>query len=241
MAACQRYPSAIVRPSSARRARSSGRSSRSRKAARQRVFVLGVEVPARLAADLGQGGRVGERHRDPLRHRLDGGDAEALAERREDQRLRLGIRRAEGLALAIARHPDERPGADLGDRRAQGADLGLVPRAEEDQAELAGGHFGEPRRRADQADQVLPRLEVGHREEIREAVGEPEVGPHPRPFALRRRLEEQVLRAVGDVRHPPPAVGEGLQEPLGIEPRDRRDQVGAPNVRASRRSRLGPP
>ena len=50
---------------------------------------------------------------------------------------------------------------------------------------------------------------------------------HRRELVRFGRLEEQVLGGVGNVRHAVPAIGEVLQEPLGVEPRDGRDQVGA--------------
>ena len=46
---------------------------------RQRPLGVRVEIPAGRAADLGQGGRVGQDDRAPLSHRLDDRDAEALA------------------------------------------------------------------------------------------------------------------------------------------------------------------
>ena len=63
---------------------------------RDGVLALGIEVPAGIAADFGQGRRIGQGGGYSLRHRLDHRDAETLAERRKDQGGRLGIQRRAG-------------------------------------------------------------------------------------------------------------------------------------------------
>ena len=111
-------------------------------------------------------------------------------------------------------------------RLAEREGLVLVAGADDHQGQLAPGHLGEPRRRVDQPHQVLPRLEVGDREQVRNLGGKAQVVADPVALVRRGRLEEQVVRRVGYIRHPAPTGREGLQQLLGVEPRDRQDQVG---------------
>ena len=71
---------------------------------------VGIEVPAGVAADLGQGGRVGQGDGSALRHRLDGGDAEALAGRGKHQRRRPGVGSTEAPAPGDSRAAGSAPG-----------------------------------------------------------------------------------------------------------------------------------
>ena len=80
--------------------------------------------------------------------------------------------------------------------------------------QIAGRHLGEPHRRPDESNQVLARLEVGHREQIRHLGGQPQIGADPRSLVIGRRLEEQIVGAVGYVGHPVLAGRKGFQQPM---------------------------
>ena len=129
-----------------------------------RFFVERVEVPASLAADLGQGGRIGQGHWQPLGHGLDGRDAEAFAERWKHERGRLGIDGTQVVSLTISRHADQNAWAGRRGRLVQNSGFLVGSGADQHNGQIAGRHLREPQCCAEEPDEILARLEVRHRE-----------------------------------------------------------------------------
>ena len=202
----------------------------------------GSKYQPAVAADLGQGGGVGQGDGDALGHRLDGRDAEALAERGEDQGRRLGVGGAQGLALAVAGQPDHGPAAEP-PRSPRGA-AGPRPRSpvpSSTRARSPEATSGSARRGADQADQVLPGLEVGHREQVGHARRAAR-GRRGRPPARGRSPARRTGPRRRWGRRPPGPwqSGNASSSRSVLNSGDREDQVGlAEGLRPAARGRRG--
>ena len=189
-------PRRSSRPSATRRARSSGRSSRSRRAAASASSLSGSKYQPAAPPISGRAVESARATGHALGHRLDGRDAEALAERGEDQGRRLGVGGAErpcpGDSRASGSRP-ARPAAAIASRSGRASVSDPVPSSTRASSPAATSGSRPP------PGPAGPGSSAAGSWPPRAGRARPAAGPgRPRTAARSRavgRLEEQVLGA----------------------------------------------
>ena len=214
-----------------------------REGRRAGVVAGGVEVPAGVAADLGQGRRVGQGDRgspgpSPRRPGCRSSRRARGTPGRSPRRRRRGARSpGDSRASGSGDRPPAAAIAACGGVRASSS----VPVPSRTRASSPRGHLGQPRPPRGSAGAGSCAAGSWPPRAGKAARGAGPGRPAPRPARVRvGRLEEEVLGGVGHVGHPSSALREMLEEPLGVEARDREDQVGPAKTRPSRSRGPGP-
>lgn len=190
------------------------------------VVVGGVEVPAGLGGDFGEGGGVGQGDGAALSHGLDGRDSEAFTCGWEDQSEGFGVGGAEDDAIAVAGGADDRRGGEGGEGGLKASVFVGRAGADENEGQFTAGDLGESGGDAGQPFEVFAGLEVGDGKQVGEVGGQAEVGADGGAFGGSGGLEEEVVGGVGDEGDGGGQGGEGLADAVGVEVGDREDEVG---------------